>query len=552
MKAQSAMEYLMTYGWAILIISIVLAALFALGLFSPATFIHNTCIFPAGFSCLNTEMDSGGNFTINLEQSTSSPINITAIGCNSNATTSHMVSFLSNPISLQIGANVTIFGNATTRLRCWTNSTPFTGRIGSVFNGYLVMNYTDMQSGFPHTVFALLTQKVLQPVISVPGQYTTTSSTTVQTTVSTSTVLTTISTISTTLSTTISTISTTLSTTLSTTVSTTISTTVTTISTIYYVPITLTNSQSAATPAPFQQLIVVPSSTYSSYINSAWSNVQFTTGAGNTGTVLQAWIEDNASNTAAHTTIWVKLPNGIGASSGTTIYMNFLPSAVLSSSGPTGEAPQLSSTYGQYDNGADVFSMYWNFAGTSLPAGLTEAVSGGGSVTVNNGLTLNDEASSSSYAIVYSSSTLSDPTVIDAWLTGSSTYGIQLGETTESGVYSGYETPYYTYEYATEHTQIYYIGDGTNSYYPSSGTGGYTLPEVATFVWNTTGWEQAMRNYSDEIQWANTNYAPPSTYYLTVFEGGSWVYGYGTITWLRERAYPPNGVMPSVSFGSVA
>jgi multidrug efflux pump subunit AcrB len=29
-KAQSAMEYLMTYGWAILIISVVLAALFQL------------------------------------------------------------------------------------------------------------------------------------------------------------------------------------------------------------------------------------------------------------------------------------------------------------------------------------------------------------------------------------------------------------------------------------------------------------------------------------------------------------------------------------------
>ncbi len=38
MKAQSAMEYLMTYGWAILIIAIVLAALFQLGVFSSSTF----------------------------------------------------------------------------------------------------------------------------------------------------------------------------------------------------------------------------------------------------------------------------------------------------------------------------------------------------------------------------------------------------------------------------------------------------------------------------------------------------------------------------------
>jgi len=37
-KAQSAMEYLMTYGWAILIISVVLAALFQLGVFNPMAF----------------------------------------------------------------------------------------------------------------------------------------------------------------------------------------------------------------------------------------------------------------------------------------------------------------------------------------------------------------------------------------------------------------------------------------------------------------------------------------------------------------------------------
>ncbi len=36
-KAQSAMEYLMTYGWAILIIAVVLGALFSLGIFNSAT-----------------------------------------------------------------------------------------------------------------------------------------------------------------------------------------------------------------------------------------------------------------------------------------------------------------------------------------------------------------------------------------------------------------------------------------------------------------------------------------------------------------------------------
>ena len=42
-KAQSAMEYLMTYGWAILIIAIVLAALFSLGIFSSGGLTDGSC-----------------------------------------------------------------------------------------------------------------------------------------------------------------------------------------------------------------------------------------------------------------------------------------------------------------------------------------------------------------------------------------------------------------------------------------------------------------------------------------------------------------------------
>ncbi len=37
-KSQSAMEYLMTYGWAILIIAVILAAFFEMGVFNPYTF----------------------------------------------------------------------------------------------------------------------------------------------------------------------------------------------------------------------------------------------------------------------------------------------------------------------------------------------------------------------------------------------------------------------------------------------------------------------------------------------------------------------------------
>ena len=52
-KAQSAMEYLMTYGWAILIIAVVLGALFSLGVFSSSSFLGTACIPQSGYLCSN-------------------------------------------------------------------------------------------------------------------------------------------------------------------------------------------------------------------------------------------------------------------------------------------------------------------------------------------------------------------------------------------------------------------------------------------------------------------------------------------------------------------
>jgi hypothetical protein len=58
-RSQSAMEYLMTYGWAILIIAVVLAALFSLGLFSPSG--ATGCISNPGFLCQTMVFSSNTN-----------------------------------------------------------------------------------------------------------------------------------------------------------------------------------------------------------------------------------------------------------------------------------------------------------------------------------------------------------------------------------------------------------------------------------------------------------------------------------------------------------
>lgn len=67
-KAQSAMEYLMTYGWAILIIAVVLIALFSLGVFKPSS--GSTCLGQAGFICQNAVYTPAGNVVATVGQAT--------------------------------------------------------------------------------------------------------------------------------------------------------------------------------------------------------------------------------------------------------------------------------------------------------------------------------------------------------------------------------------------------------------------------------------------------------------------------------------------------
>lgn len=71
-RAQSAMEYLMTYGWAILIIAIVLAAMFTLGIFKSP--VGTTCRSFPGYVCtapvFTGTLSAGGNLIASVGQGT--------------------------------------------------------------------------------------------------------------------------------------------------------------------------------------------------------------------------------------------------------------------------------------------------------------------------------------------------------------------------------------------------------------------------------------------------------------------------------------------------
>lgn len=52
-KAQAALEFLTTYGWAFLVILIVIGTLAYFGILSPSRLLPNRCTFAAEFQCIN-------------------------------------------------------------------------------------------------------------------------------------------------------------------------------------------------------------------------------------------------------------------------------------------------------------------------------------------------------------------------------------------------------------------------------------------------------------------------------------------------------------------
>ena len=321
----------------------------------------------------------------------------------------------------------------------------------------------------------------------------------------------------------------------------------------YYVPINLTNAQTTATPAPFQQMLTANELNYASYITYNGVSANFELFYAN-GTIVPSWIESNSSSIL---TIWAKTIS-IPASSHIQIYLGFANKTtnLLSSSGTSGigEAPQLSPAYAEYDDGADVFSFYDNFAGTTLN---TEWTVSGITYSVNNGFSAT--ATGIDGYIISKAVTINPATnIIDFYGTNFQTNvdwtavgALDGGETTATSggglgsmIIAGSPTASQTNGWQRNSAGI------TNS--------GAMQTVSAPAVWTIEPTSSTATNFYINYGGVQTVSADADTYPL--YEGlisaggGAVAYTFSeavTIQWYRVRAYPPNGVMPSVTFGAV-
>lgn len=337
-----------------------------------------------------------------------------------------------------------------------------------------------------------------------------------------------------------------------------------------YVPISLTNSQLVSTPVPFQQSITINPSLYSAYESANLGNVRFYASfSGSTfSNPLNAWMESFSgsptANLATSATIWINISNGIAASSTITIYMVFGATSTQFDGISWGEAPSLSSTYGQYDNGGNVFSVYNDgrslFASTQTGTGgsgpsvttlapsphsyaITGSVNGGGGSA--NTWTINGETSTS-LPTSYIAQML-------VYLSGSAPLTDLM--TNVQSISTG---QFYAFRFDARGGSYDLVGS-----YPSGGTSTSILSQSATTSVTGTWYQMTAIDSSDSLSLYKSNSLNLGSFGtleagpvsgkgytgggIAVTTDGASSTEYWTM--ITVRAYPPNGIMPSENIG---
>ena len=319
-----------------------------------------------------------------------------------------------------------------------------------------------------------------------------------------------------------------------------------------YIPVTITNSESTATSTDFQQLVTVDLSYYSAFLNQDLSNTFFSSDTAGS-TVVTSWLESGNTYPFNSVNFWLYLPDGIGASSSITVYLQVdLSGANHFNDTTTGVAPQLSSTYAEYDDGANIFNYYQRWGGLSaLPANWSSVLDT--VITFNSDYTEIASAPTTGgwYGIYLNPipSSLSSTTTIWEFY-GNNYDGVNAGQYIGTASGSPDNNSGYLFSEGDTTTNLIYLANDGVQFYTSTGYNDTNVNKIYGMVMESSTSLMMTINYNSifttsaisesptyfDIAASNSSGTEPST--------GIYVY------WLRTRTYPPNGVMPSASTGT--
>ena len=276
-RSQSALEYMMTYGWAILIIVIVAVILYSMGIFNPSSSVTTTS---TGFS----------------------PFVISSSLCNSSGL---KVAFQAGPMpngasSLTINK---LYITSASGINTTTASYTLTSPVTLISGQSAVILIPNVACSSPNKKYSL-SAKLQYSYSTLAGSVVTNTTGTIAGTSTSGS-------------------------------STKVTPPPPQQPTINYVALTITSA--AATPDPFQQMVIVNMNNYKQYASSNLSNIEFTYP---NGTIIPSWRENGTSNSQT-VLYWLKL----GSFTTTTVYLRFLSTSTNALNKiNTGEAPQLSPT----------------------------------------------------------------------------------------------------------------------------------------------------------------------------------------------------------------
>jgi hypothetical protein len=256
------------------------------------------------------------------------------------------------------------------------------------------------------------------------------------------------------------------------------------------------------------------------------------------GNPVYSWVE-SISNGSMN--VWLKMPVSIPAN--TSITINAIPyNKTVFDNNYWGCAPTLTNQYGQYDNGANVFDFYDNFAGTTLNASKwSEYINGGINISVNNGLTMTQTGGRYNNQGIIGNTAVSIPAIIES-------YG-QIPQDQNTG----YDVSAFGFM-ANLTVGYQHVAIGTNNVVGTiyidpifretiTDYNSYAVSNHIWSVWYNGSTITAQMDYGDTYTYSySTTSALYPAFYLE--SNGNSKY---TSQWVRVRAYPPNGVMPSVT-----
>lgn len=161
LKGQSAIEYLTTYGWAILVLVAIVGTLFWVGIIRPGSPVSSSCLFPADISCKVFAINTTGHYALDIGQGTRHRIRITYMRCTQETNaTFNATDQLPVPVYLDYGEHAFIT-NTTQKCYTYLNGATgiATGEAGGVYVGKMYIQYEEVDSGINHLMVGEVTGK---------------------------------------------------------------------------------------------------------------------------------------------------------------------------------------------------------------------------------------------------------------------------------------------------------------------------------------------------------------------------------------------------------